>query len=86
MAPSLSEQEFDQRQLDAAEQAVRAHPGSTSAQLARLLTPAGGLAPPLPRQKVLALLSELQRRGKVTRRTGQAMVTFYPAEETADAE
>lgn len=82
----MADQEWPQEVLNAAEQAVRERPGSTSAEVAmrvRSILLAAGTAPPLlPRDKAKALLRMLEAQGKITRRTSQALVTFYPAEQT----
>lgn len=81
------QQEYPQELLDAAQQAVREAPGGLTASQAALrvrqILAESGKPParPLPRGRMLAVLGELERRGAVTRRAGQASVRFYPAEE-----
>lgn len=82
--------EWPQEVLDAAEQAVREVPGRTSAEIAlrvrAILTAAGQRPPLLPRAKALSLMRVLEAQGRVRRQAGQAMVTFWPAEEGVHAE
>ena len=83
---------FPPELLDAAEEAVREAPGGITAAAAALrvreILTAPGEPPPrlLPRGKMLAVLGELERAGKVSRRRGQATVTFHPAQEGQHAE
>lgn len=82
--------QFPPELLTAAGQAVRETPGSTAAEVAlrvrQILAEPGQPAPRLlPRGRMLAVLGELERLGKVTRQRGQATVTFHPAEKTEHA-
>jgi hypothetical protein len=88
----VAEQEFPQELLDAAQQAVSEAPaGRTAAQVAlrvaQILAEPGQPSPRrMPRGRMLAVLGELESRGTVTRRPGQASVTFHPAEEDSHGE
>ncbi len=62
---------WSQDQLDTTFAVVREHPGATSAQIGN---PIGE-----SRDRALSLLKELERRGLVTRKTGQAKTQWYPA-------
>jgi hypothetical protein len=86
----MPDQEWTPEVLEAAVAVVRENPGVTAAEFAGKvrvkLLEAGKQAPLLPRGKSLALLRELESAGKVRREAGQALVTFWPAEEEAHAE
>jgi hypothetical protein len=77
--------EFEQVQLEAAEQLVRGRPGITAQELA-VLVPRSRDVTGISRDRALALLRQLETGGKVVRRPGQASVGFYPAQEARHAE
>jgi hypothetical protein len=82
--------QFPQELLDAAETAVKGQPGITSGEVSHAVPTEmlrrGRPAVTMSRDKAKALLQALEREGKVTRRTAQARVGFYPAQEDIGAE
>lgn len=82
--------EFPDEVLDAAEAAVQEKPGITSADLEHVIPgkmlASGHPAVIMSRDKAKAIMRVLEGQGRIERRTGQARVSFYPAqEEISDA-
>lgn len=69
---------------------VTEHPGATAQEVAHAVPSAllrkGRPAVTMSRDRALGVLRTLEQAGKVTRRTGQASVGFYPAPEASHAE
>lgn len=85
----MSTPDFPAELLEAAEAAVKDQPGITSADLEHVIPgkmlASGHPAVIMSRDKAKAVMRALEGQGRITRRTGQAQVRFYPAEESSDA-